>query len=163
MRGVSSLRGLKWALLLVVLAVSLGWKLGVRPGNPPDTDGRALQMQVAEFLRQQRLIVSTADRFEEGQPSVRAGAGPCRLLVIRSPAIGWDRDLIRRHAEPGDDVFVVYRGRIFQEQPTFRTVLDFLWARLLRELGLNAHSVPILAIIASKDCQAAEMPWNDLI
>lgn len=163
MHGVSSSRVLKFALLLLVLAVSLGWKLGVRPSDSSDVRDKAFQMQVASFLGRQRLVVSVSDRFEEGQPFIRATGGLCRLIVIQSPAIGSDRDVTRQQASRDDEVFVVYRGIVSQEQPTIRTVLDFLWTRLRRELGINTQSVPVLTIIATKSCQAAEMPWKDLM
>jgi hypothetical protein len=57
---------------------------------------------------------------------------------MKSPALGWDRDLVRRYANAEDQVFVVFRGRIYSDQPTFRTVLDTLWSRFLRELGFGA-------------------------
>jgi hypothetical protein len=161
-RGVSSSLGLKWLLLILLLAMSLGWKLAVRPGNQDSPDGRAFQLRIAEFLNRQRLIVSVGDRFEEGQPSIRANTGSCRILVVRSPAIGWDRDVIRRHASPDDEVFVVYRGKIYQEQPTLQTALDFLWTRLWRELGIYAYNYPIIAVIASKGCDARMMPWEEV-
>lgn len=162
-RGVNSLRGVSIAFLLGILALTLGWKLAVRAGRPADFNERAFQLQMAEFLNRQRFTVTTAEKVEEGRPSISATSGSCRVLVARSPAMGWDRDLIRRLASPADEVFVVYRGRIYAEQPTWLTVPDFLWSRFKRELGISSQPPPVLGIIATRGCGAQELPWSEVV
>jgi hypothetical protein len=159
-RGVKSSRALKYLVLLLLLSLSLGWKVVARatPGERP-TD-RAIQVRVAEFLIRQHFTVSMAERAEEGKPSVTANSGACRLLVIRSPALGWDRDLIRRYADAEDEVFVVFRGQIYADQPTFRTVFDTLWSRFLRELGSSTWPSPVFAVVARPGCEADRLPWS---
>ena len=153
---------LKWLTLLLLSALTLGWKVVARS---VDTGGRSekdIQREVADFLLRQHFIVARAERIEEGQPTIRASSGPCRMLVAQSPAVGWDRDLIRRYAAAEDRVFVVFRGRIYDEQPTWRTVPDFLWARLRRELGLRVQPSPVLVVVASPSCEAERLPWGEL-
>jgi hypothetical protein len=93
---------------------------------------------------------------------LRAGAGACRMLVANSNPIAWDRDVIRRHATVADRVFVVFRGRIYTDQPTWLTVPYFLWSRFQRELGLRAQTAPLLAVIATPSCDAERLPWSEL-
>jgi len=93
---------------------------------------------------------------------IRAGAGACRMLVANSSPIGWDSAAIRRNATAGDRVFVVFRGRTYVDQPTWLTVPYFLWSRVQRELGLRAHAAPLLAVIASPNCDAERLPWGEL-
>ena len=162
MFGVRYCRGLKWLALAVLLPLTLGLKLVVRPatlGHLPDRD---VQQKVMRFLEGQRFSVSAAERVEEGQPMVRATAGTCRLLVAKSPAMGWDRDLIRRYSAQGDDVFTVFNGRVYAEQPTWRTVPNFLWARFRREMGLAVSAEPVLAVVGAKSCSAEGLPWTEL-
>src|SRR5262249_46837352 len=102
------------------------------------------------------------EKMQEGQPAIRATAGACRLLVAKSPPMGWDRDLIRRHATAADRVFVVFAGRTYAEQPTWLTVPDFLWARFRRELGMNAQPTPVLAVIATTTCAGGRLPWEEV-
>jgi hypothetical protein len=104
--------------------------------------------------------VSIAERAEEGKPAITASSGTCRLLVIRSPALGWDRDLIRRYANAEDQVFIVFRGRIYADQPTLRTVLNALSSRFLRELGFKMRPSPVLAVVARRACEADRLPWD---
>ena len=155
---------LKWSIALL-LPLTLGWKLTVRPADPSELarDEKAAQLRVAEFLIRQRFLVNIAPRMEEGQPSIHASAGACRLLIVKSPAIGWDRDLISRMATEGDRVFAVFRGRVYPRQPTWLTVTDYLLARFWRELGFEAHGAPILAVVATSICDAERLPWNELI
>jgi hypothetical protein len=160
-RGVSFSPVLKWGVLLL-LPLTLGWKLAVRPGDSGELKENETQLKIAEFLVRQRFAVAAPEKVQEGQPVIRATAGPCRLLVAKSPSMGWDRDLIRRYATAADRVFVVFAGRTYAEQPTWLTVSDFLWARFRRELGMNAQPTPVLAVIATTACAAERLPWKEL-
>ena len=152
---------LKWGVLLL-LPLTLGWKLAVRPGDSGELKEKETQLKIAEFLVRQRFAVAVSEKMDEGQPAIRATAGACRLLVAKSPSMGWDRDLIRRYATAADRVFVVFGGKIYAEQPTWLTVSDFLWARFRRELGMNAQPTPVLAVIATPTCAAERLPWKEL-
>jgi hypothetical protein len=152
---------LKWGVLLL-LPLTLGWKLAVRPVDSGDLKEKETQLKIAEFLVRQRFAVAAPEKVQEGQPAIRATAGPCRLLVAKSPSMGWDRDLIRRYATAADRVFVVFAGKIYAEQPTWLTVPDFLWARFRRELGMSAQPTPVLAVIATTTCAAERLPWKEL-
>jgi hypothetical protein len=159
---VRSSRALKWLVLLVLLPLTLGWKVVARStaGEPPTE--RNIQIAVAEFLVRQHFNVSTSERVEEGKPAIAANSGSCRILVAKSPALGWDRDLIRRYADPEDRIFVVFRGRVYSDQPTFRTVFDALWSRFRRELGFRVQPSPVLAVVARMNCDAESLPWDQL-
>jgi hypothetical protein len=151
---------LKWFLILA-LPLTLGLKLVVRPDRSvaSETD---VQQKVAEFLRRQHFAVALSDRTGEGQYMLRASAGPCRILVAKSDPMAWDSAAIRQNATDGDRVFVVFRGRTYEEQPTWLTVPYFLWSRLERELGMRAEAAPLLSVIATAGCGAERLPWGDL-
>ena len=151
---------LKYLTLFAVLSLSLGWKVAARATLEERPSDRFIQDQVANFLVRQHFSVSKLEAAEQGKPSVAATSGACRIIVIRSPALGWDRDLIRRYAEADDRVFVVFQGRIYLDQPTFRTVFDALWSRFLRELGVRAWPSPVFAILAKPICEADRLPWE---
>ena len=157
-----SSRALKWIVLLVLLALTLGWKVVARSNVGERPAERNIQVAVAEFLVRQHFEVSMSERFEEGKPAVAASSGSCRMLVAKSPALGWDRDLIRRYAEAEDRIFVVFRGRIYADQPTFLTVFDALSSRLRRELGFGVSPHPVLAVVARMNCDAEQLPWEQL-
>jgi hypothetical protein len=52
----------------------------------------------------------------------------------------WPAREFCRNATVADQVFVVFAGKIYAEQPTWLTVPDFLWARFRRELGMSART-----------------------
>ena len=153
-------RVLKWFLILA-LPLTLGLKLVVRPdlSMASETD---VQQKVAEFFRRQHFAVALADRTGGGQYMLRASAGPCRILVAKSDPVAWDSAAIRRNATDGDRVFVVFRGRTYEDQPTWLTVPYFLWSRLERELGMRAQAAPLLSVIATESCDAERLPWSEL-
>jgi hypothetical protein len=121
-----------------------------------------VQQKVIEFLVRQHFTVALSDQPIEGKPMVRASAGPCRILVANPNPMAWDSDVIRGIATAADRVFVVFRGRIYKEQPTWLTVPYFLWSRLQRELGLRVQAAPLLAVIATESCGAERLPWSEL-
>jgi len=147
----------------VLLAATLGWKIVARSiiAAPPST--RDIEAAVADFLLRQHFSVTVAEHPEEGRPSITAASGSCRILVAQSPALGWDRDLIRRYAEPGDRVFVVYRGHIYADQPTLSTAFDALWSRFWQQLGGRVQARPVLAVVAKPACAAEGLPWSELL
>jgi hypothetical protein len=159
-RGVKCSTALKW-FLIVALPLTLGLKLGVRPDRSvaSETD---VQQKVAEFFRRQHFTVALADRTGEGQYMLRASAGPCRILVAKPDPIAWDSAAIRRNATDGDRFFVVFRGRTYEDQPTWLTVPYFLWSRVERELGMRAEAAPLLSVIATAGCGAERLPWDEL-
>jgi hypothetical protein len=152
---------LKWSLLILALTLTLGSKLIARSDlrAPGEKDVRRT---VAEFLARQRFTVALPDRASEGRYMIRASAGPCRILVANSDPIAWDSDAIRRSATAADRVFVVFRGRTYEDQPTWLTVPYFLWSRLQREFGLPAQTAPLLSVIATASCGAERLPWSEL-
>jgi hypothetical protein len=151
---------LKWFLILA-LPLTLGSKLIVRPDRSGLSE-KDVQQRVAEFFVRQHFAVASSDQLAEGQIMMRAGAGACRMLVANSSPLGWESDSIRRNATPADRVFVVFRGRTYQEQPTWLTVPSFLWSRLQRELGFPAHPSPVLTVVATIGCNAERLPWSEL-
>jgi hypothetical protein len=160
--GVKSSRALKWLVLAVLLSLTLGWKLVARSTVGEQPTERDVQVAVAEFLVRQHFSVSISERVEEGKPAIGANSGSCRMLVAKSPALGWDRDLIRRYAEAEDRIFVVFRGRIYSDQPTFLTVFDALSSRFWRELGFKVSPKPVLAVVARINCDAERLSWDQL-
>src|SRR5262249_49555950 len=109
-----------------------------------------------------RFTVALPDRTGEGQYMVRASAGPCHILVANSDPIAWDSDAIRRRATAADRVFVVFRGRTYEDQPTWLTVPYFLWSRLQRELGLPPETALWLSVMATAGGGAERLPWRKL-
>jgi hypothetical protein len=159
-RGVKCSTALKWFLILA-LPLTLGLKLVVRPDRNVASEAD-VQQKVAEFLRRQHFAVALSDRTAEGQYMLSASAGPCRVLVAKSDPMAWDSAAIRRNATDGDRFFVVFRGRTYEDQPTWLTVPYFLWSRLERELGMRAQAAPLLSVIATANCGAERLPWDEL-
>lgn len=153
----------KWLVLIAFLAVTLGWKVVARSAATNQRTDRDIQAEVAEFLIRQHFGISVSEQVEEGKPLISATSGICRLLVAKSPALGWDRDLIQQYADANDHRFVVFRGHIYPEQPTFITVFDALSARFRRELGFNGQANPVLAVVAKPSCEAERLPWDQLL
>ena len=157
---MKSSRGIKYLIILLFLSLTLAWKVIARATPHEQPTDRNIQVRVAEFLIRQHFSVSMMERAEEGKPAITANSGSCRMIVMRSPALGWDRDLVRRYADAEDQVFVVFRGRIYSDQPTFQTAVDALWSRFQGELGFTSWPSPVLGVVARTICGADRLPWD---
>src|SRR5262249_48759084 len=146
---------------LLLLPLTLGWKLAVHLGISEEFKEQNASFKVAEFLTRQHFATTVA-KDEDGTSTVRATAGLCRILVAKSASTGSDRYTSRQSATADDTVFVVFKGKIYPEQPVWLTNFDALWAKVRHDLGLNAQAAPVFVVIANKGCDAERLPWNEL-
>jgi hypothetical protein len=149
-------------VLLVLLAITLSWKVAVYLGHSGDSQGLAYR-KMAEFLARQHFSVTMDDKPADVPIAIRAVAGACRLLIANSPPNGSDRARIGSYATPADTVFVVYRGRMYAEQPVWVTMAHSIWSKFLRELGFRAQVTPAFVVIATRGCGAEQLPWPDAV
>jgi hypothetical protein len=165
-RDVSYSPALRWLFpllfLLVLVPVSVGWKLAVQRDNSEGLRERGDYLKMAEFLVRQRFTVSVDQKLEAGVPKIQGTAGACRVLVAKSAPDGSDRDRIRGYKTAADTVFVVFGGRTYAEQPTWLTTFDSLWSKFRGELGFDAHATPVFVVIATNSCGAEQLPWQQL-
>jgi hypothetical protein len=127
----------------------------------PDTS-LELKDELVEFLFSHRFDVAVLDESMDSMPVIRATKGTCRMLVMKISPDGWQRDLIRDHAEATDRVFFVFRGNLYPDLPTWLTAAAGLWSRLLRELRLRRNITPVIAVIAPELCNAERLPWQEI-
>lgn len=146
----------KWFIVLL-LPLTLVWKLTAAPDASLE-----LKDQLVDFLVNHRFDVAVLEESMDTMPVIRATTGTCRMLVMKISPDGWQRDLIRDHAQPTDRVFFVFRGKVYTDQPTWLTAAAGLWSRLLRELRLRRYITPVIAVIAPELCNAERLPWEEL-
>lgn len=148
----------KWLLLLLLLlALSLGWKTAIRRDYSSD-----FEEKVFSFLVRNGFIVTVSEEMIRDKRTFRATKGACRMLVTEISHRGWERDIINSRATVADQVFIVFGGKIYAEQPTWLTASDFLWYKLLSELGSKIRATPTIAVMATNNCDAERLPWYEL-
>jgi hypothetical protein len=147
---------LKWVLLLLLL-ISLGWKSAIRIDYSSN-----LEDKIRSFLVRNHFVVTVSEEVIRDHRTFRASKAACQMLVTEISHRGWERDAIHRRASVLEQVFIVFGGKIYAEQPTWLTASDFLWYKLLSELGLKVRPTPLLAVIATKNCDAERLPWYEL-
>jgi hypothetical protein len=161
---VSFSPALKWSLALLLL-LTLGWKWAVISHGSADSGEPEEQVavrNVAAFLTRNHFSVSGAREVVFGMQLVEASAGLCRMRLALSSPRGWHRDLIQKLSDSADRTFVVFGGRIYPEQPMWRTVPDFLWSKFVTALGFGVHASPVITVMAGPSCEAERLPWNEL-
>ena len=83
------------------------------------------------------------------------------MLIVEISPDGSERDEIHDFAAAtAERVFIVFRGRVYAEQPVLLTLANNLWSRFLGKLRLARHITPVLAVIAAESCAVQQLPWN---
>ena len=142
-------------LLAVFLPLTLFWKLTVKAAD----DDRPRDDVIAFLARQGFQEIVTEDlNFRV----IRAANGTCRMRIIMPSYYGADRDMIRNLVTADDTLIFVHRGSVYQEQPILLIVSAELWARALRKMGLAGGHMPVLAVVAQRQCDVARLPWEEL-
>jgi hypothetical protein len=141
--------------LAVLLPLTIAWKLGIKPDNPI-----AIQDAIIKFLDSHNFSVSITDQIFEYMPVIEAVSNSCHLRVARVSPVGYDVDLVPHLGGTTDRTFYVFRGEVYGKQPVRLTVANYLWFRLLRELGIVSSIPPVIAIVSS--CDSQNLPWDTL-
>lgn len=144
----------KWFLALLV-PLTFGWKLIGGDHTSYDTKDNIVQ-----FLSRHKFDIT--EQIVAGLPVIDATAGLCRLIVVEASPDGWTRDIIRHIVRTTERQFIVFRGNIYMEQPTWLTITDHWWSRSLRKLGLAKRDEPVIAVSASASCDVERLPWVEL-
>ncbi|MEP9376692.1 hypothetical protein ABLE91_08280 [Aquabacter sp. CN5-332] len=153
---------LLFSLLLAAVLIG-GVMLKVLAAPRVDVDATPLMTSAMRaFLEQQGLSVLGVHQNldltlvdAEKRPS-------CRITLANMAPQGWHGGVVRRMADDGAQLFFVFDGAIFPEQPAMRARLQLYLSLILRHLGFSAPVHPLLGVIADKDCHAATYPWANL-
>lgn len=154
-------RGARLSVLAVLLVASVGAKLthgGAASYLDPPGDEKAA---IAWELREHGFRVSEgAD--DPDSPFVPAIREECSVLVATVAPQGWHRDILRRLAGPEDRVAFLVDGRLYDDQPVWRTMSRHYWNRLNRIIGRDTGSDLPHGILASQGCDLSAPMWTML-
>jgi hypothetical protein len=153
---VNSSNIFRW-FLAAVLALSVSWKFAISS----DREDRTKDI-IVNFLTSNHFEVSSTDQIANSFPVLRATSHSCTLQIVRLAPNGADRDLFRHISLGADRTFVVFRGKVYAQQPIWWTLLDDIWSRHLREIGLSKRVAAVFGIAARSSCQAEQLPWDEL-
>ena|SRR5690349_3396086 len=151
---VNSSPALRWALA-ILLPITLAWKLVA----PTDDGTGAMKRDLIAFVG--RHGFQATEEIVNGMPMIQARSGACTIHLARLSSYGWDRDFFRR-LQPGDQSFIVFRGRTYQEQPLLLTISTRLWSKFLYEIGMARKVIPVVGVLANPICNARGLPWTEL-
>ena len=140
-----------------MLLLTIGWKIAIQPD-----DQSYLTEDLVKFLERNHFNVVVTDEVVNDTPIIRATTASCHLQIARLTPDGSNRDLIRHLAAGTDGSFIVFRGTVYAQQPVLWTVLNYLWSRFLRELGLIEHITPVISVAVNSSCNAEQLPWGEL-
>src|ERR1700733_2061929 len=143
----------RWSIA-VVLLLTIGWKLAIQPDNQD-----SLTEHLVKFFERNRFNVVVTDDIVNFMSIMRVTSASCDLQIARLAPDGSNRDLIRHLTAGTDRSFIVFRGEVYMRQPISWTVLNYLWSRFLRELGLIRRITPVIAVAENASCNAESLPW----
>jgi hypothetical protein len=140
-----------------MLLLAIGWKIAIEPDDP-----NYLKEGLVKFLERNHFNVVVTDEVVNDTPIIQATTASCYLQIARLTPDGSNRNLIRHIAAGTDHSFVVFRGAVYAQQPVLWTVVNYLWSRFLRELGLIRHITPVVNVAVNSSCNAERLPWGEL-
>ena len=141
-----------------VLLLAIGWKIAIQPDDQND-----LTEDLVKLLERNHFnVVVAIEAVNTNTPIIRATTATCHLQIARLSPDGSNRDLIHHLAASSDRSFIVFRGSVYAEQPVVWSVLNYLWSRFLRELGLIEHITPVFSVAVNSRCNAEQLPWGEL-
>ena len=152
----------RWAIAALML-LTVGWKIAIPTDRPIDLNDRLIA-----FLKCNKFSIVLADEIvipdigAMDVPIIQANRDSCTLLVAALIFDGSNRQLVESRLASVERRFVVFRSKIYAEQPIFLTVTNYLWSRFLTELGLGRRQSPAIAIGSDASCNAELLPWADL-
>jgi hypothetical protein len=153
---VNSSSTFRW-ILAIALVLSVAWKTAIGSGIGIDA-----KEHLVDFLKRNHFEVSPIEPIVNDVSMIRAQTASCNLKIVQLAPNGSNRDLFRSLAAGADRAFVVFRGKVYAQQPILWTVLDDFWVRHLREFGVTMHSTPVIAVAANSSCDAERIRWNGL-
>jgi hypothetical protein len=145
-------------LLTVALVASVAWKIVAATEHPTDWRNR-----LVEFFERNHFNVVVTEEFVTDVPIIQANTSSCRLQIAKIAPDGSDQSVVQHLAIGTDRLFFVVRGRVYTQQPTFWTQIDYLWTERLQELGLTKQLSPVIAVATNASCNAEQLPWAELL
>jgi len=146
----------RWSIAGVLL-LTVGWKLAIQMD-----DQSYRTKDIVKFFEHNHFSVVVTDELVNNTPIIRATTASCDLQIARLNPDGSNRDLVRYLASGTDRSFVVFHGTVYTRQPVLRTLSNYFWSRLLRELGLIEYISPAINVAANSSCDAERLPWDEI-
>ena len=146
------------ALAIMVVTTKVWWTLyAVGSGaSIPKVD-------IGAFLvRHGYEVTKAGDAHERGLAFLTATKGACRAFVATVSPLGWHREIVRLQASPQDEVFYVFRGMSYPDQPRWLTWLDWYWWRLNDYAGRRVPTHEVFGVVAYPQCELRSLPWNEV-
>ena len=153
---MSSSVAFRWSIA-VVLSLAIGWKIAIQPD-----DQNYLTEDLIKFFETNHFNVVVTDEIVNYTPIIRATTASCQLQIARLTPDGSNQNLVQHFFAGTDRFFIVFRGKVYTQLPVALTVLNYLWSRFLRELGLIRHITPVIAVAVNSSCNAERLPWGEL-
>ncbi|WP_431267186.1 hypothetical protein [Dankookia sp. P2] len=150
----------------LLLVLSIGGKVAVGNqslwGAEKAVQGTTATMdRVTAFFRRHGFAVSEVGD-DPDVPLFQATAGDCRVLALLAAPQGWHRDVIRRLASAGDQVFFVFDAATYQDQPKWPPWTHHYWQVLNYYVGRRVPTKPLLGVVTSSACDLRGMPWQEI-
>src|SRR5690348_3629828 len=100
-----------------------------------------MQGHIVRFLKV-RGFSATEQTLVETVRIVHAIKGDCSMILVEASPDGSTRDVMRHVGATLAQHFVVFRGKVYDEQPVWLTATEDSWTRYLRKLGIAQPEMP---------------------
>lgn len=84
------------------------------------------------------------------------------MILAEAAPDGSTRDVMRHVGAMFEQHFVVFRGKVYDQQPVWLTATEDSWTRYLRKLGVARPEMPPIMVAETRSCVAQRLPWVEL-
>ena len=148
-------------LLACALTATLGIKILVAGGvrNPSfETIAGAMR----PFFERNGFDVAGETTYA-GRPALLVSRGPCLLYSIPVAQQGWHQAIVRQSMTGEQYLWFATRGAATMNiQPRWAPLIEYYFNKALRYVGIARQYPPVLALVASNNCDIHSLPWNSL-
>jgi hypothetical protein len=141
----------------LVLAASLSFKVAGLTGLVA-APASAIPHEITALLEQHDFQVAQHSA-DDDLTWVSGNAPTCKIRIAEIALQGWHQSLVAQIAS-GNQLFYLFEGQSYSEQPVMRTRAHYYWRKLNRYIGLHAPTHPVLAVIANPGCE--NLPLSEL-
>jgi hypothetical protein len=147
------------SIFAALLALSLAAKLAA---NGPDYEVDSDPVTAAAAAVLDRAGFGVRPQHRPSGTMLFASKGDCRLLLGDYTPYGTFAELYALHAAPIGPLRFLYRAEVYAQAPKFAPLTEFYLWREAHRIGITYARAPIIAVAASRACDAGALPLAQL-
>jgi len=148
-------------VLVSALALTLSIKTFVA-ASVMRPNGSDIALTAGKLIEGQGFQLAGLSTFA-GRTAVMAQKDSCLLYLIPVSEQGWHQETVRTSVVAGQRLYFVFDSKVYDDnQPRWKPLFEFYSSFALAHAGLGPGYSPVVAVVASDDCDVKAIDWSGL-